>query len=140
MTTARKSTARKSTARKAPARKATARKAVKKAPARKAAPRPVATAVPAAKATAPGAADLAGGLRSYLASVEAEVRAVSALSERIDALVVDLNDLRDQQAKRLIVLDTLRGSVNDKSLGSFLDSAIRPRKTRVPEVIPARLT
>jgi hypothetical protein len=100
----------------------------------------VATAAPAAKATAPGAADLAGGLRSYLASVEAEVRAVSALSERIDALVVDLNDLRDQQAKRLIVLDTLRGSVNDKSLGSFLDSAIRPRKTRVPEVIPARLT
>src|SRR3954454_13103703 len=107
MTTARKSTARKaprkSTARKAPARKSTARKA---------APRAVASApvTAAPKAPAPGAADLAGGLRSYLQSVEAEVRAVSALSEQIDALVIDLNDLRDQQAKRLLVLDALRSS------------------------------
>jgi hypothetical protein len=69
-----------------------------------------------------------------------EVRAVSSLSERIDILVIELNDLRDQQAKRLIVLDELRASVKDKTLGSFLDSAIKPRKTRVPEVIPERLT
>lgn len=130
----------------ATARKATARKAVRKAPARKAAPRKAAAApaAPTAEsaspaAPAPGTADLAGGLRSYLASIEAEVRAVTALSERIDGLVTELNDLRDQQAKRLLVLDDLRASVTDKSLGAFLDSAIRPRKTRVPEVIPERL-
>jgi hypothetical protein len=92
------------------------------------------------KAPAAGTTDLAGGLRAYLGSVEVEVRAVSSLSEQIDALVVELNDLRDQQAKRLIVLDELRASVSDKTLGSFLDSAIKPRKTRVPEVIPERLT
>ena len=132
----------------ATARKATARKAARKAPARKAAPRkaaprkaapvaPAAAATPSAPAA--GTADLAGGLRSYLASIEAEVRAVTALSERIDGLVGELNNLRDQQAKRLLVLDALRSSVSDKSLGAFLDSAIRPRKTRVPEVIPERL-
>lgn len=154
--TARKTTARKSTARKATARKATARKATKattrsatprKATARKAAPRKSVSTAPR-KATAvttdvaappPGTIDLAGGLRSYLGSIDVEVRAVSSLSERIDALVTELNDLRDQQAKRLIVLDTLRASVTDQSLGSFLTAAIKPRKTRVPEVVPERL-
>ncbi|MCW2600242.1 MAG: Lsr2 [Frankiales bacterium] len=155
--TARKSTARTSTARKATARKATA----SKAPARKAAPKPprarkaaptrratpaaprVAAAAPTTNvdvtAPAPGTIDLAGALRSYLGSIDAEVRAVSVLSERIDVLVIELNDLRDQQAKRLIVLDELRTSVSDKSLGSFLDQTIQPRQTRVPEIIPERL-
>jgi hypothetical protein len=125
-------------AKKAPARKAPAKKA---APRKAAAPRVAAApAAPAPKsAPAAGTADLAGGLRSYLASIEAEVWAVTGLSEQIDALVADLNDLRDQQAKRLLVLDDLRASVSDKSLGAFLDSAIKPRKTRVPEVIPERL-
>ena len=123
------------TARKAPARKAPARKA----PARKASPRAVAVAVAVEAVPAPGATDLAAGLRSYLASVETEVRAVSSLSEHIDALVVELNDLREQQATRLIVLDQLRESVTDKTLGAFLDSAIKPRKTRVPEIVPERL-
>jgi hypothetical protein len=143
-------TARKSTSRGA-AKKTTslprARKAAKKtarrgAPARKAAPR--AAAAPRATATAvdappPGKIDLAGALRSHLAAIDAEVRAVNALTERIDTLVTELNDVRDQQAKRLIVLDELRSSVSDQSLGSFLDKVIASRKPRVPEVIPDRL-
>jgi len=75
-----------------------------------------------------------------LSSVEAEVREVSALSERIDKLVSELNAKREDQTKRLLVLDALRGSVDDPGLGGFLDKAIRPRKPRVAEVIPKRLT
>jgi len=144
--TARKSTAKKATPRKAVAKKTTTRKAVarkstaKKATARRAAA-PSAAPKASAKTAAPpaGSTDLAGGLRSYLGAIDLEVRAVSELSERIDALVNELNDARDQQAKRLIVLDELRASVSDQSLGSFLDQAIRPRKTRVVEVVPKRL-
>lgn len=115
------------------AKPARARKAVS-TPVRRSAPDEVMVTAPAA-----GTIDLAGGLRTYLGSIDAEVRAVSSLSERIDALVVELNDLRDQQAKRLLVLDELRASVTDQSLGSFLDAAIKPRKTRVPEIVPDRL-
>jgi hypothetical protein len=127
--TTRKSTARKSTAR-GRARSTTATKATTAAKATAAAP-----AAPAA-----GTVDLAGGLRSLLDSVETEVRAVSSLSERIDTLVTELNRRRDEQAKRLIVLDALRESVNDQSLGAFLDKAIRPRRPRVTELMPERLT
>lgn len=135
-----------------PAKKANARKAPAKGAARKAAParRANATASPAATTTASsttsaaappaGSADLAGGLRALLSSVETEVRTVSTLSERIDELVRQLNDARDEQAKRLEVLDTLRGAVDDTNLGQFLDKAIRPRRSRVPEVVPPRLT
>ena len=129
-------TVRKSQARKPSPRKTTPRKAVHAraaaAPA-KAAPEVDVPAPP------PGTADLANGLRTYLGAIDTEVRAVSALSERIDALVTELNDQRDQQAKRLLVLDELRASVTDASLGAFLDQAIKPRKTRVREVIPERL-
>ena len=133
-------------AKKAGARKATARKA---APTKRATTRrapSVGTAAPAATTTAASAAppagstDLAGGLRSLLGSVEAEVRAVSVLSERIDELVRQLNEARDEQSKRLIVLDSLRGAVDDTNLGTFLDKAIRPRRTRVTEVVPDRLS
>ena len=126
-TSARKTT-RKSTAR-GRARSTTATKATTAAKATAAAP-----AAPAA-----GTVDLAGGLRSLLDSVETEVRAVSSLSERIDTLVTELNRRRDEQAKRLIVLDTLRGAVDDVNLGTFLDKAIRPRRARVEEVFPKRL-
>jgi hypothetical protein len=138
---------RKSTARSTAPRKAAGTRSTSSTP-RKAAPR---RAVPAAEtvvatditveveAPPAGTTDLAGGLRTYLGAIDAEVRAVSALSTRIDALVNELNDLRDQQAKRLIVLDELRASVTDSTLGSFLDQAIKPRKTRVREVIPERL-
>lgn len=120
------------------ARKATA------APARRAAAAKARVALVAnpqteAVAPPPGTIDLAGGLRAYLGSIDVEVRAVSALSERIDALVTELNDLRAQQSKRLVVLDELRASVTDQSLGSFLDQAIKPRKTRAAEVVPERL-
>jgi hypothetical protein len=91
-------------------------------------------------APAPGSIDLAGGLRQLLSAVETEVREVGALSERIDKLVAELNARRDDQTKRLLTLDALRGSVDDASLGAFLDKAIRPRKPRVAEVIPKRLT
>lgn len=102
--------------------------------------RPAAAASTASSsAPAPGSVDLAGGLRTVLAAVETEVREVSALSERIDKLVVELNARRDDQTKRLLVLDALRGSVDDQSLGAFLDKAIRPRKPRVAEVVPKRL-
>lgn len=142
--TTRKSTARKATAkkttRKAVAKKATARKAsTRKATARRTAPAAASKSVTKATAPPAGSTDLAGGLRSYLGAIDLEVRAVSELSERIDALVTELNDARDQQAKRLIVLDELRASVSDGSLGTFLDQAIRPRKTRVVEVVPKRL-
>jgi hypothetical protein len=128
--------AKKAGARKAPAKKATARKATGRRPAKR-----TAAAAPRAATTAPpaGSTDLAGGLRALLSSVETEVRAVGALSERIDALVSQLNDVRSEQAKRLIVLDTLRTSVQDTNLGTFLDKAIRPRRTRIDEVVPARL-
>ena len=98
------------------------------------------TAAPGKLASAPGSIDLAAGLRRLLTSVESEVREVSALSEQIDELVLELNERREEQAKRLVVLDALRQSVEDASLGAFLEKAIRPRRTRVPEVIPERLT
>ena len=140
-TTAKKATARKATTRKATARKTTARKSTARRGGRAAAARTSAAPAQTSRASAPpaGSIDLAGGLRSYLGSIDTEVRAVSALSERIDALVTELNAARDEQAKRLIVLDELRASVSDGSLGSFLDQAIRPRKTRVVEVVPKRL-
>jgi len=120
----------------------TAKKAAARRTARPAAARPAAAASSSSSssAPAPGSIDLAGGLRSLLSAVEAEVREVSALSERIDKLVTELNAKRDDQTKRLLVLDALRGSVDDPGLGGFLDKAIRPRKPRVVEVIPKRLT
>ena len=125
------------------AKKTTARRARKRTttPARRtrrtAAPAAAKQAAPAPRS---GVADLAGGLRTLLGSIETEVRAVSGLSERIDRLVGEINACRDEQAARLIALDTLRGSVNDAGLGSFLDKAIKPRRTRVGEVIPGRLS
>jgi len=143
--------AKKSTARKAaaPARKATraatptkAKRAyVRRAPLKSAAPAASASTPAARVSAAPaGSTDLAGSLRNVLTSMESEIRAVSTLSEQIDVLVGQLNDVRDEQAKRLLVLDSLRTSVQDANLGAFLDKAIRPRKTRVPEVVPERLT
>ena len=120
----------------------TAKKTAARRTARPAAARPAAAASSSSSssAPAPGSIDLAGGLRSLLSAVETEVREVSALSERIDKLVTELNAKRDDQTKRLLVLDALRGSVDDPGLGGFLDKAIRPRKPRVVEVIPKRLT
>src|SRR3954453_11960463 len=132
---AKKAGARKSTARRAPAKR-TARKTAARRPAAAAT---TTTSSAAVNAPPAGSTDLAGGLRSLLGSVETEVRAVSALSERIDGLVTELNAVRDEQAKRLGVLDTLRTSVQDTNLGTFLDKAIRPRRARVDEVIPKRL-
>jgi hypothetical protein len=129
-------------AKKSGARKAPAKKAARKSTARRAPARPAAAAAPAAASVhAPPASstDLAGGLRSLLGAVETEVRAVTALSERIDGLVTQLNAARDEQAKRLITLDALRGAVDDTNLGTFLDKAIRPRRARVEEVFPKRL-
>ncbi|HET7529945.1 MAG TPA: hypothetical protein VFJ98_03195 [Mycobacteriales bacterium] len=121
------------------AKKSSARRPRKAAPARTARPASPASAAQA-NAPAPGSIDLAGGLRSLLSAVETEVREVGALSERIDKLVAELNARRDDQTKRLLALDALRASVDDASLGAFLDKAIRPRKPRVAEVIPQRLT
>src|SRR6476469_7986693 len=136
---AKKTTARKSTARKAAPRKTTARRGTaRKAAPRKAAPR--AATARAVEAGPAGSNDLAGSLRTMLGSMDSEIRAVSALSEKIDGLVRQLHDAREEQAKRLLVLDALRTSVEDANLGAFLDKAIRPRKTRVDEVIPKRLT
>lgn len=134
---ARKAAARKSTAK--PAALPRARKAAVKKTARRATPTSAVTPTVEQKAPPAGKSDLAGGLRTYLGAIETEVRAVSALSERIDVHVAQLNDLRDQQAKRLLVLDELRSSVADQSLGAFLDQLIKPRKTRVSEVIPKRV-
>jgi hypothetical protein len=107
------------------------------------APRKAAAAAPAAAGAATaasGIADLAGGLRTLLGAVEDEVRAVTALSERTDSLVSQLNEVRDEQAQRLLALDALRASAHDGGLTSFLDKLIRPRQPRVPEVVPERLT
>lgn len=98
------------------------------------------TANAIANAPAPGTIDLAGGLRSLLDSVETEVREVSTLSSRIDELVGELNTRRDEQTRRLLVLDALRTAVDDATLGAFLDKAIRPRRPRVAEVVPDRLS
>jgi hypothetical protein len=136
----------KRTARKGPA-KPTAKPApasiVKARQAAPSAPKPLAAA-PAAvtppPAAAAGSVDLAGGLRVFLDQVGDEVKAVNTLSARIDELVHDLNGLREEQAIRLIVLDTLKKSVDDDTLSTFLGKAIRPRMPRVEEVIPERLT
>jgi hypothetical protein len=101
---------------------------------------PITPAAPARTAAGGNVSDLAGGLRSLLGAVEGEVRAVSSLSERIDALVAELNDVREEQAQRLLALDALRGSAKDGGLSSFLDKLIKPRQQRVPEVVPDRLT
>jgi hypothetical protein len=125
-----------------PAKKSPSRRPRKKTTAarKKTTARPAAAAPSrSSSAPAPGAIDLAGGLRQLLSAVETEVREVSALSERIDKLVAELNARRDDQTKRLLALDALRGSVDDQSLGAFLDKAIRPRKPRIGEVIPKRL-
>ena len=124
-----------------PARKAPATSRAK-ATARSQAPRkaPAAAATTPVQAPAAGSIDLAGGLRSYLDSVKVEVLAVSALSEQIDELVMALNAARDEQATRLLVLDALRDAFSDAGQFGFLDKLIKPRKTRVPEVIPPRLT
>ena len=127
-------------AKKTATRRTTKKTAARRATKKTAAPRPAAASGSSSSAPAPGAIDLAGGLRSLLSAVEAEVREVSALSERIDKLVTELNAKRDDQTKRLLVLDALRGSVDDPGLGGFLDKAIRPRKPRVVEVVPKRLT
>ena len=123
------------------ARKAPAKKAARKSNARTTAARPAPASAPPRTVNAPPARinDHAGGLRSLLGAVENEVRAVTALSERIDGLVTQLNAARDEQAKRLITLDALRGAVDDTNLGTFLDKAIRPRRARVEEVVPKRL-
>jgi protoporphyrinogen oxidase len=84
--------------------------------------------------------DLAGGLRTFLDAIETEVRAVSALSSRVDGLVKELNTVREEQAQRLLALDALRASATDGGLTSYLDKLIRPRLPRVAEVIPERLT
>ena len=130
-------------AKKSGARKAPAKKAARKSTARRTTARPAAAAPAAASgavnAPPAGSTDLAGGLRSLLGAVETEVRAVTALSERIDGLVTQLNAAREEQAKRLITLDALRGAVDDTNLGTFLDKAIRPRRARVEEQFPKRL-
>jgi hypothetical protein len=95
---------------------------------------------PSAPAASGSVADLAGGLKSLLGLVEGEVRAVTALSERIDKLVTELNTAREDQAQRLLALDALRASAKDGGLTSFLDKLIRPRQQRVVEVMPDRLT
>lgn len=91
--------------------------------------------------TAPGSGvpDLAGGLRTLLDLVEAEVRAVNGLSDRTDALVAELNEVREEHAQRLLALDSLRSSATDSGLSSFLGKLIRPRAPRVAEVVPDRL-
>ncbi len=62
------------------------------------------------------------------------------MSEQIDELVTELNGVREEQATRLLVLDDLRGSVGDDTLGTFLNQTIQPRTVRVEEVVPERLT
>ena len=116
----------------APARRTTSRAT--------ASARKTTAAAPAAAAVSvTGISDLAGGLRSFLTEIETEVRAVTALSERIDGLVSELNGVREEQAQRLLALDALRASAEDGGLTSFLDKLIRPRQPRVPEVVPDRL-
>jgi len=115
----------------APARRTTSRAT--------ASARKTTAAAPAAAVSVTGISDLAGGLRSFLTAIETEVRAVTALSERIDGLVSELNGVREEQAQRLLALDALRASAEDGGLTSFLDKLIRPRQPRVPEVVPDRL-
>jgi hypothetical protein len=133
--------ARTRTTKKTTARRRTTSTARKRTVARRAPAKKVAAAPAAAAAAAAGVApDLAGGLKSFLTAIEGEVRAVTALSERIDGLVSELNAVREEQAQRLLALDALRASASDGGLTSFLDKLIRPRSPRVPEVVPKRLT
>jgi hypothetical protein len=136
---ARTSTRKTTTARRARKTSAPARRTASRSTSGSAAPRASAPVESAAVPTI-GIADLAGGLKSFLTAIENEVRAVTALSERIDGLVSELNGVREEQAQRLLALDALRASAEDGGLTSFLDKLIRPRQPRVPEVVPERLT
>jgi hypothetical protein len=135
-------------ARTAAKRSASKRTASKRSAAKRTSSRRSRPSVPpvtrAAATTAPAAtrnvSDLAGGLKTLLTSVETEVKAVTALSQRIDNLVTELNAAREEQAQRLLALDALRGSARDGGLTSFLDKLIRPRQQRVAEVMPGRLS
>lgn len=120
----------------APAKKSSPAKAPEAAPAEASAPQ---TQAPEVQAPPAGSVDLAGSLRGLLGSVDTEVRAVGVLSEKIDDLVTQLNAAREEQATRLLVLDELRASVQDETLGAFLEKAVRPRRARVVEVFPERL-
>ena len=122
----------------APAKKSPPAKAPEAAPAEAPTTTPE-TAAPEVQAPPAGSVDLAGSLRGLLGSVDTEVRAVGVLSEKIDDLVTQLNTAREEQATRLLVLDELRASVQDETLGAFLEKAIRPRRARVVEVFPERL-
>lgn len=123
----------------APARKSSSAKAPEAAPAEATDSPARGSAAPEVQAPPAGSVDLAGSLRGLLGSVDAEVRAVSVLSEKIDDLVSQLNTAREEQATRLLVLDELRASVQDETLGAFLEKAVRPRRARVVEVFPERL-
>lgn len=136
---AKKSTARRTRKTTSARARSTAARRTAAAPAAAASASSSSSSSSSSSAPPPGAIDLAGGLRSLLSAVETEVREVSALSERIDNLVAELNARREDQNKRLLVLDALRGSVDDASLGAFLDKAIKPRKPRVAEIVPKRL-
>jgi len=138
---ARTSTRKTTTARRARKTSAATRRTPSRTTAASATPRASApAAAAAAAASGRGIADLAGGLKSFLTAIENEVRAVTALSERVDGLVRELNGVREEQAQRLLALDALRASAEDGGLTSFLDKLIRPRQPRVPEVVPDRLT
>ncbi|GAC1444960.1 MAG: hypothetical protein NVS3B26_14410 [Mycobacteriales bacterium] len=98
---------------------------------------------PTAPSPAPAASESAGlaaGLHGFLAALDTEVQAVSSLSERIDAAVAGLNELRDEQAKRLLALDRLKAAAEDVNLSAFLAKRIKPRTTKVSELVPERLS
>lgn len=132
-------TSTKKTAARRPRKAAASAASARRGRTRAAVPPVASTETRAARGSAPAVADLAGGLRALLSEVEREVRSVTALTERIDALVAELNTVREEQAQRLLALDALRASAEDGGLTSFLEKLIRPRMPRVPEVVPERL-
>ncbi len=103
-------------------------------PAKKTAARSAARPAARPAAASAGVTDLAGGLKSLLGAVEGEVKAVTALSGKIDGLVTQLNAAREEQAQRLAALDALKGAAQVGGLSTSLDKLIRPRMPRVPEV------
>lgn len=86
-----------------------------------------------ATGAAPTADALAGGLSSLLTQVDEQVSRVSALSERIDDLVTDLNAARAEQAARWTALAQLREVAYDAGLGEVLDPRLAAQLPSVDE-------
>jgi len=88
---------------------------------------------------ASGAESLTYGLRELVWGIESEVAVITRLSQRIDESVEQLNELRADAARRLMLLDDLLATGGDADLVAFLERAVVAPLPEVPEQFPERI-